>query len=235
MKFFGMFGIQNPFTIHHWTLVLGDPAFTKALQNSLILGFGVATLGVLVYSLLGYTILRSGFAGRSTLSLLVWIPWAIPGILLGLSLLWIFLSIPLFNFLYGTMFVLIFSVILKDMPIGTQMFKAAFIQIAEELEQASRVAGAGPFTTFRRITIPLVAPMIVSIFVLVFMSSIRDISTPILLATPATTPLSVLMLERSVAGEIEKAAVIGVILSVLAVITALVMRRLGFRMGAEPV
>jgi iron(III) transport system permease protein len=77
--------------------------------------------------------------------------------------------------------------------------------------------------------------MIVSIFVLVFMSSIRDISTPILLATPATTPLSVLMLERSVAGEIEKAAVIGVILSVVAIITAMVMRLLGFRIAAEPV
>jgi iron(III) transport system permease protein len=235
MKFFGLFGIQNPFTIQHWAVVLSDPAFTKALQNSLVLGFSVATLGVLVYSLLGYTILRGRFAGRSTLSLLVWIPWAIPGILLGLSLLWIFLSVRLFNFLYGTMFVLIFSVVLKDMPIGTQMFKAAFAQITEELEQASRVAGAGPFTTFRRITIPLIAPMIVSIFVLVFMSSVRDISTPILLATPGTTPLSVLMLERSVAGEIEKAAVIGVILSALAVITTVVMRRLGLRMGAEAV
>ena len=235
MKFFGMFGIENPFTIQHWTSVLSDPAFAKALRNSLILGLGVATLGVAVYALLGYTIQRSSLVGRSTLSLLVWIPWAIPGILLGLSLLWIFLSVRLLNFLYGTMLVLIFSMVLKDMPIGTQMFKAAFAQITEELEQASRVAGAGPFTTFRRITIPLVAPMMVSIFVLLFMSSIRDISTPILLATPATTPLSVLMLERSVAGEIEKAAVIGVILSVLAIITAVVMRRLGLRMGAEPV
>jgi len=215
--------------------VLGDPAFTSALQNSLILGFSVAGVGVVVYSVLGYLILRGRFVGRATLSLLVWIPWAIPGILLGLSLLWIFLSVRFFNFLYGTMFVLIFSVVLKDMPIGTQMFKAAFAQVTEELEQASRVSGAGPFTTFRRITVPLIAPMIVSIFVLVFMSSIRDISTPILLATPATTPLSVLMLERSVAGEIEKAAVIGVILSVVAIITAMVMRLLGFRIAAEPV
>ena len=149
-------------------------------------------------------ILRGRFVGRATLRLLVWIPWAIPGILLGLSLLWIFLSVRFFNFLYGTMFVLIFSVVLKDMPIGTQMFKAAFAQVTEELEQASRICGAGPFTTFRRITLPLIAPMIVSIFVLVFMSSIRDISTPILLATPATTPLSVLMLERSVAGRSRK-------------------------------
>jgi iron(III) transport system permease protein len=235
MKFFGMFAIGNPFTIQHWTLVLSDPGFVKALRNSLILGFGVATLGVAVYALLGYTMQRSRLVGRSTLSLLVWIPWAIPGILLGLSLLWIFLSVRALNFLYGTMLVLVFAVVLKDMPIGTQMLKTAFAQVTEELEEASSVTGAGPFTTFWRITIPLVAPMMVSIFVLVFMSSIRDISTPILLATPATTPLAVLMLERSVAGEIEKAAVIGVILSVLAIVTAIVMRRLGFRMGAEPV
>ena len=160
---FGMFGLQQPFTIQHWAAVLGDPAFTSALQNSLILGFSVAGVGVVVYSVLGYLILRGRFVGRATLSLLVWIPWAIPGILLGLSLLWIFLSVRFFNFLYGTMFVLIFSVVLKDMPIGTQMFKAAFAQVTEELEQASRVSGAGPFTTFRRITVPLIAPMIVSI------------------------------------------------------------------------
>jgi iron(III) transport system permease protein len=124
--------------------------------------------------------------------------------------------------------------ILKDMPLGTSMIRAAFSQVGGELEQASRVAGARWFTTFRRITIPLVAPMLVSIFV-VFMSSIRDISTPILLALPATTPLSVLMLERSVVGEIEKAAAIGVILSGLAIVTALGMRRLGFRLGANSV
>ena len=82
---------------------------------------------------------------------------------------------------------------------------------------------------------PLVAPMLVSIFILIFMSSIRDTSTPILLAGPSTTPLSVLMLERSVAGEIEKASVIGVILSGLAIVTALVMRRFGLRFGAGSV
>ena len=173
---------QQPFTIKHWIAVLGDPAFTSALQNSLIIGFGVASSAVVIYALLGYVILRTRFVGRPTLNLFVWIPWAIPGILIGLSLLWLFLNVPLLHFFYGTIFILIFALILKDMPIGTQMIKAAFSQVSLELEQASRVVGAGPFTTFRRITVPLVAPMIVCIFVLVFMSSVRDISTSILLS-----------------------------------------------------
>ena len=231
MKFFGLFHIAQPFTFKHWLSVLHDPAFTKALINSLILGFGVASSAVIVYSFLGYVILRSRLPGRHLLNFLVWIPWAIPGILLGLSLLWIFLRVPIFNLFYGTIFTLIFALVLKDMPIGTQMIKAAFSQVSVELEQASRVVGAGTFTTFRRITMPLVAPMIVCIFVLAFMSSVGDISTSILLAAPSTMPLSVLMLERSIAGEIEKASVIGVMLSCLAIVTASVMRRWRIGLG----
>jgi iron(III) transport system permease protein len=231
MKFFGMFQIVQPFTLKHWIAVLQDPAFGKALINSLMLGFGVASSAVVIYAFLGYVILRTRLPGRPLLNLLVWIPWAIPGILIGLSLLWLFLKVPLLNFFYGTIFILIFALILKDMPIGTQMIKAAFSQVSLDLEQASRVVGAGPFTTFRRITVPLVAPMIVCIFVLVFMSSVGDISTSILLSAPSTMPLSVLMLERSIAGEIEKASVVGVLLSCLAIVTALVMRRLGTSLG----
>ena len=235
MKFFGMFQIAQPFTLKHWIAVLHDPAFSKALINSLILGFGVASSAVIVYSFLGYVILRTRLPGRPLLNFLVWIPWAIPGILIGLSLLWIFLKVPIFKFFYGTIFTLIFALVLKDMPIGTQMIKAAFSQVSLDLEQASRVVGAGAFTTFRRITMPLVAPMIVCIFVLVFMSSVGDISTSILLAAPSTMPLSVLMLERSIAGEIEKASAIGVMLSCLAIVTAFVMRRLGIGLGGDNV
>ena len=231
MKFFGMFQIDQPFTLKHWIAVFQDPAFGKALSNSLMLGFGVASSAVVIYAFLGYVILRTRLPGRPLLNLLVWIPWAIPGILIGLSLLWLFLKVPLLQFFYGTIFILIFALILKDMPIGTQMIKAAFSQVSLDLEQASRVVGAGPFTTFRRITVPLVAPMIVCIFVLVFMSSVGDISTSILLSAPSTMPLSVLMLERSIAGEIEKASVVGVMLSCLAIVTALVMRRLGTSLG----
>ena len=65
MKFFGMFTVADPFTVRHWQSVLRDPTFTRALQNSLIVGISVAVVGVSAYALLGYCIQRSGlFAGR---------------------------------------------------------------------------------------------------------------------------------------------------------------------------
>ena len=63
MKFFGMFHIDQPFTLKHWVSVISDPAFANALGNSLLLGFGVATTGVVVYSFLGIFMIRARRSG----------------------------------------------------------------------------------------------------------------------------------------------------------------------------
>ncbi len=233
MRLFGFFAIPDPYTTTQWARVFRDPVFMQALRNSLILGFGVAVLGVLIYSLLAYAIIRSRLFGRRMLSLLVWLPWAVPGILLGVALLWLMLTLPGINILYGTMGAMMLALVIQSMPFGTQMLKTSFGQVAEELEQASRVCGAGWITTYRKVLLPLVAPMLVSIFILVFITVLRDISTTVLLASATTRPLSLLMLEFARGGNMESAAVVGVILAVLAIGVALVARRLGLRFGSE--
>jgi iron(III) transport system permease protein len=229
MKFFGMFAVADPFTLRHWQSVFRDPGFTRALQNSLIMAVSVAVLGVSAYALLGYCIQRSRLFGRSALNVLVWLPWAIPGILIGLALGWMFISLPGVSVLYKTLPALVVALIIKELPIGTQMIRMSIAQISPELEQAARVSGASWVATFLRIQLPLIAPMLVSVFLLVFMASIRDVSTTVLLASAASTPLSVLMLERFMTGSKEAASVIGVLLSLTAIAMALVMRRLGLR------
>lgn len=235
MKFFGIFSIKAPFSTKHWLSVINDPAFLSGFRNSIFIGFAVAIMGVAVYSLLAYSLRLPRMLGRNLISGLVWIPWAIPGVLLGLALLWIFISVPGLNLFYNTFGPLIIALAIKEMPIGTQMIRSAFSQISEELVQASKIVGAGWFTTFVRIELPLIAPMLVSIFVIVFMASLRDVSTTVLLVSPSTMPLSVLMLERFMTGGKEAASVIGAILSLLAILTAWGMRKLGFRLGADSV
>jgi iron(III) transport system permease protein len=233
MRLFGFFTIAEPYTTAQWLRVFRDPVFLQGLRNSLVLGFSVAGLGILLYSLLAYVIIRSQLAGRRTLSLLTWLPWAVPGILLGVALLWLMLTLPGIKLLYGTMGALILALLIQSMPFGVQMLKTSFAQIALELEQASRVCGAGWITTYRRVMLPLVAPMLVSIFILVFITVLRDISTSVLLASATTRPLSLLMLEFARGGNLESAAVVGVILAALAVGVALVARKLGLRLGSE--
>jgi iron(III) transport system permease protein len=229
MRLFGFFSITDPLTVKHWLRVFSDPVFLVSLRNSFVLGLSVSSIGLLLYGLLAYSIARSRFSGKRALSLLVWLPWSVPGILLGLSLFWLMLTLPIVKLLYGTMGAMVLALVIQNMPIGTQMLKTSFTQVGDELEQASTVCGARWLTTYRRVMLPLIAPMLVSIFALTFISSLRDISTTVLLAGSRTRPLSLLMMEFATAGTLEPAAAIGVMLSAIAICVALVARRLGLR------
>lgn len=231
MKLFGFFQIKEPFTITHWSAVISDPVFLSSVRSSLILGIGTAGLGLLFYSLLAYALIRTSLMGKRALNLLVWLPWAVPGILLGLAFLELLLSVPVLSPLYGTYASLIMVLLIKEMPIGVHMMKTAFIQTAEELEQVARVCGAGWLLTYRRILLPLTSPMLVSIFAIVFMAAVRDIGTIILLGSGPTQPLSLLMLAYSMAGQMQAASIVGVVLSLFGLGVALISRRFGFRLG----
>jgi iron(III) transport system permease protein len=227
MKLFGFFFIADPFTTEHWRRVLESPAFGLALRNALLTGLGTAGLGLVVYSVLGYAIARSRLTGRRLLAVLTWLPWAIPGMLLGIALLWLLLTLPVLGFLYGGIGALLFALIVKELPLGVNLASVAFVQLSPELEESARACGAGWWTTYRRIMLPLIAPTLVGLFAITFIGALRDISTTVLLATPGTRTLSLLMFELSMAGNLESAAIVGLIITVLALGVALVARRLG--------
>ncbi|HUK40670.1 MAG TPA: ABC transporter permease subunit, partial [Candidatus Acidoferrales bacterium] len=168
--------------------------------------------------------------GRGLIDILSWLPWALPGVLISLALLWAILgsgdSVKLF---YGTVFLLVVAIVIKEMPLGTQIIKAAVQQIGPELEEASNTAGANWFEYFRRILLPLLKPTIVSVAIIVFISAVRDIPTIIFLSTHETRTLSLLMLDYIAEADQEKAAVLGVFVVLLIVAFLLIGRLLGFR------
>jgi iron(III) transport system permease protein len=123
--------------------------------------------------------------------------------------------------------------IIAQMPIGVHMMKTSIRQIAAELEHSSRVCGAGPVRTFCSIVLPLINPMLVSIFVLVFISALRDISTIIFLAGARSQTLSLLMMQFATSSNLEASAVIGVITTAIVVVVALVTRRFGLQVVVQ--
>lgn len=230
MTLFGYFEIEDPFTLDHWRAVFDDPVFLSSVQNSLILGISTAVLAVIVYCLFGYALVRTQVRGRTLANVFLWLPWAVPGILSGLGFLWIFLSVPFLVPLYGTLFSLVWVLIVKEVPIGVHLVKTSFTQISEELEQAARVCGCNWFYTLRRITVPLIAPTLIAIFVIVFIAAIRDVDNVILLASASTRPLAILMMEHALGGQMESASIISVILAAFAVVVSILVRRFGMRM-----
>ncbi len=230
MEFFGNFDLEKVWTTHHWRSAFADPIFLRSLKNTLILGLGGAVVGTLLYALISYYIVRTKFPGRSVVDILSWLPWALPGVLISLALLWAVLgSGESVKLLYGTVSLLVLAIIIKEMPLGTQIIKAGVLQISNELEEASKAAGAPWLTGFRRILLPLLKPTMVAVGIIVFISAARDIPTVIFLATHQSRTLSLLMLDYIAEANMEKAAVLGVFLVFLIFILLIIGWFLGFR------
>jgi iron(III) transport system permease protein len=123
--------------------------------------------------------------------------------------------------------------IVAQMPIGVHMMKTSMRQIAIELEHSSRVCGAGAIRTLAAIVLPLVRPMLVSIFIIVFISALRDISTIIFLGSAKSLTLSLLMMQFASSSNLEASAVIGIITTAIVVVAALLARRFGLEVTVQ--
>ena len=230
MEVFGHFDLERVWTARHWTGAFTDPVFLRSWQNTMILGLAAAIGGSLIYAVISYMIVRTRVPGRAVIDILSWLPWALPGVLISLALLWAVLgSGGYVKFMYGTISLLALAIIIKEMPLGTQIIKAAVQQISPELEEASSAAGASWLQYFRRILLPLLKPTVVSVAIIVFISAARDIPTVLFLSTHRSRTLSVLMLDYIAEADQEKAAVLGVFLVFIIFALLIVGRLLGFR------
>ena len=233
MKLFGFFNIAEPWTLENWRATLNDPVLLRSLWNTLAIGAGSGLIGVLFFSFIAYVIVKTQYSGRSLLDFLSWLPWSIPGILLGVALLWTFLQTRIFLPIYGTIYLLMIAMVIKSMPFGTQMIKTVLIQLGSDLEEASKVCGGTWFHTFRRVILPLTMPALITVGLVGFISAARDISTVVLLGSGKSRTLSLLMLDFAAGAEFEKATVVAVIIVALVVGAALVARGLGGQVGVR--
>jgi iron(III) transport system permease protein len=233
MKLFGYFHIPDPWTLDNWKQVMRDPILLRSLQNTLVLGVSAAALGIVLSSVIAYIIVKSKFSARALLDFISWIPWSIPGILLGMALASSLLLIHKVVPIYGTMFALVLAMAISGLPLTVQVIKAFLMQLADELEEASQVAGASWYMTFRRILLPLLLPCLIVVGLLEFIASARNISTVVLLATGKTRTLALLMLDYTAGAELEKATVIGAMIVLMVVAAAISARVLGGKFGIQ--
>jgi iron(III) transport system permease protein len=231
MTRFGFFNLPKTWTIQYWSMALTDSRIMMALQNTLIVAFSAAVVGAVLFSLVAYVIVRTKLPGRSLLDSICWLPSAIPGVLTGLGLLWLFLGTPVFRPFYGTIFLIVVAYVLGGVTLSTQILKANFVQLGSELEEASRMSGAGFWRTYVGIVLPLMAQAMVMIGVIKFMFASQHASSIILLATSETRTLILLALDQVFAGHREVASITVVFIMTLTLGVALIARSFGLKVG----
>ncbi|HEX4194722.1 MAG TPA: ABC transporter permease subunit, partial [Stellaceae bacterium] len=232
MEVFGYFDVPDgAFTIAHWATVLQDPLFLGSLWDTLIVAAATSLLSMLLFVPIAYLVVRTRYVGRGVLDFLTWLPTTVPGIVIGLALLWVFLKTPGLQQVYGHPLGLVLAFTLAGMALGVQIIKAAILQLSPELEEAAQAGGAGWFTTMRKIVLPLVAPAVAVVGVLTFVAATRGVSTAVLLSSHATQTLAVFQLKYIEAGDLETASVVGIVILALSTGIALAGRLLGLRFG----
>jgi iron(III) transport system permease protein len=223
------------FTLDHWRFVLNDPVFVKALRTTLILATSAAVLSPLLFSVIAYILVRTRLPGRSMLDLIIWSSGAIPGILAGLGLLWVFIGTPGLNVLFGTIWALIIVVLLQGKTTGVNIMKGVLVQVGADMEEAARVAGAGWLRTYFRIWLPLLMPTLILLAVMNFVGAAGATSSIVLLASRDTMTLSLMALELSSlsVSNREAASIISIFIILFTVAGALLVRYFGRRVGVR--
>ncbi|HRY11374.1 MAG: ABC transporter permease [Actinobacteria bacterium] len=162
--------VWNSFTWDNWLNPCGAPEVCPSVVNSLVVGLIVTVVSTILGTLIAFSLVRYRFRGRSTTNLLIFLPMATPEVVLGSSLLALFLN--LFVPLGFTTVVLAHIMFCISFVVVT--VKARLASLDPRLEQAAMDLYASEREAFRRITLPLVAPGIAAAGLLAFSLSFDD-------------------------------------------------------------
>jgi iron(III) transport system permease protein len=205
---------------HYWT-VFSEERIFHALINTVIIGIATATLTMTLSIIVAWVIVRGRSKGRSLLDGLTFLPHAIPGVVIALALIILYLHPPLsYVPIYGTIWLITIGLTASYIAFGSRTMNGALIQVHKELEEAAEVSGATWGRILRGIMLPLVLPAFVSGWIWVASHSLRSFSIPLMLGTRNSKVLSVIMWDLWDQGMAGPTSALGVMLIVaLAVIT----------------
>jgi iron(III) transport system permease protein len=215
----------------NFTAVFNLPTVPTALANSLILGAGSATLVMALMAVAAWVVVRSGIPGRQFLDQLAFAPLVIPGLVLGVGIAFVYLRSPLP--IYGTIFILLIAYCTRYLPYGMRYAVSGMQTIGAELEESAQVSGAGWWSTFRRVLLPLIAPGLLAGWVYIFVVSFRELSSSILLYTPGNEVLSISIFELYANARFGELSALGVIMVLVLALMVGIAYKVGARVGLK--
>ncbi|MDR7417659.1 MAG: iron ABC transporter permease [Armatimonadota bacterium] len=210
-------------TLKHYAFLLENDRVRRALHHSLTLAGVGATAAMLLATSVAYVTVRTRAPGRGVLEALTFIPWAFPGTALAIGLLWGYVRIPVP--IYATIWILLIAYVTRFLPFGLRVMTGTMVQVHGELEEASRVCGAGLITTFRRILFPLLRPGFIAGWTLLATIFMREFSTSLFLYTPRSEPLGPLLYHLWMDGAQGRMAALGVVVSLVSLALIALVRR----------
>jgi iron(III) transport system permease protein len=208
------------FTLENYRTALSLDAVRSALWNSLLLGLGTASLGVLIMGFLAWMIYRSRLPGVGAIEYVLMFPQAVPRLVFAFGMLWAWLIVPIP--IYGTLWLLLIAYLTVFLPLGLRTISGVILQIDRSLEESAQMCGASWSYRLRTVTVPLLRPGLIAAWLLLFIASVRELGASILLMGPGSKVITPAIVESWFSTSTELTAAMA-LLQTLAVAIALVL------------
>lgn len=219
------------FSLDNYRAIFELPHTAQSIYNTLLVGILSSLTIVLLAATVSWIVIRSRVPGRKFLDFLSFSPIAIPGTVMALALLWLYLVVPIP--IYATIWILIVAFVGKYITVAVRSTHASLQQISVELEEVSTVSGASWGRTFRSVVMPLMAPGLVVAFIYSLSLTFKVLSVPILLGSVDTKLMSVTIYNLYEDGQYPMLSAMGVVLLLLVLTLSLIGAYIGRRFGVK--
>jgi iron(III) transport system permease protein len=197
---------------YRWALLENQGA-RRAIAHSLSYAAVAASIATVLAVFIAFVVIRRLLPGARALGYLAMAPFVVPGIVLAIGFFAAYARPPFV--LYGTAWMLIVAFATRFLPIAFSGSESALRSIDLELENAARTLGSGQLHTLRRITLPLLRRSILATWIIVFIPSLRELSSAVFLFTPSTAVITNVIFDLSDEGNFEPLSALGIIMMVL--------------------
>jgi len=208
------------FTLANYATALSLDAVRSALWNSLLLGGGTASVGIVLMGFLSWMLYRSRLPGVGAIEYVLMFPQAVPRLVFAFGMLWAWLIFPIP--IYGTLWLLLIAYLTVFLPLGIRTISGVMLQIDRTLEESAQMCGAPWGYRMRTVTMPLLRPGLIAAWLLLFIASVRELGASILLMGPKAKVITPAIVESWFSTSTELTAAMA-LLQTLAVAVALVL------------
>jgi iron(III) transport system permease protein len=177
------------------------PLFWEAAQNSIFVSLVTGAVCATVGTILAYTVVKSKYRWAKAFEYANILPYAIPGVVYGLAMLWLFTYTPaLAKYVYPTVLSLQIALIITWMPFAVRIIAPSMLQTSDEMEEASSVTGSRWTRTYTRVVFPMMKVAMLASFTYIFLDTFRELGTVTLLTTYHTYMLTTFLQDLVSAG-----------------------------------
>jgi iron(III) transport system permease protein len=211
-------------TLGNYRSIFGNSTVRGSAWHSLVLMLVTATAVTLISALTSWVVVRSKAYGRRVLDNLAFVPLAMPSMMIGLTLVYVYLAIHVLP-IYGTIWIIAIAMITAYLALGTRITNVALLQIDPELEDAAAASGAAWGRRFRRITLPMLRPALFAVWIWVAARAVSELSAALILQGTNNGVIATVIWTDWANGQATLTAALGVCLIVAVLILVLLWDR----------